>query len=777
MITGKQFMISCCLLLAMRVAGAQNMLVGNQQELNVALAKSHPGDSILLRSGVWKDIAITIETSGTAQQLLVIAAQEPGKVQLTGNSSIRFGSNYVTVSGLRFANGYAKDRAIVEFRTDDQHLANYCRFTNCEIENFSKPERFTTDSWLILWGQHNRIDHCIIGDKLNSGTTLIVELNDERSQNNEHSIDSNYFSGRSPLGSNGGEMIRVGVSRYSLTPSRTNIHHNYFERCSGEVEIVSIKSGNNNIYNNLFYESEGGLVLRHGSKNRIANNIFIGNNKPYTGGVRVINPGHTVSNNLFIELAGERFHSGFSVLNGVPNSSISRYHQVKDATIEHNTFVNCRSIIFGAGKDPERTATPQNVRFANNFIQPAGKVLYEDANKDGGIQFSNNGYTGTSLASPVRGFASEQVTYKEQQYHGRNYRLPVSKNGVDLSLLSWMDESATTPSWYIPMDSTLPVSTTYAVAIAQAKDLPVIVANARWNDIVELTDTGRYEMDKPIVISRPVTIRAKQGLPGKPELVSIAGKSLPAFMIIEKGGDLRVENIRFNNEYKSYEGVQSGISTTTGPMNAAYSLHVKGCVFFNFNETNNSCIKGTKSTYADSVVVEQCVFRNNAANAIDYAGEKEDKGIYNVEHLVVRNTLFTNTLSGAVNVYRGGNDESTTGPEVIIDHCTFNEVENRMQGSVLKLMGVQKAAITNCVFNKSGTSGRSIWFEEMSWDRLFVDYCSFYQSGRVSSFYNNVTGKHIFNSNPLFTNPSRSDYRLVATTSLKSVNGKPIGVQ
>ncbi len=51
---------------------------------------------------------------------------------------------------------------------------------------------------------------------------------------------------------------------YALTASRTNIHHNYFERCSGEVEIVSIKSGDNQINNNTFYECEGGLVLRHG---------------------------------------------------------------------------------------------------------------------------------------------------------------------------------------------------------------------------------------------------------------------------------------------------------------------------------------------------------------------------------------------------------------------------------------------------------------------------------------------------------------------------------
>lgn len=776
-IIAHKYVISIFLLLCTVKVSASTIYVSNQQELNTALSKARPGDSILLKSGVWSNTALVIETSGTAQQPLVITAQDPGKVLFTGNSFIRFGSDHVTVSGIHFTNGYAKDGPVVEFRNKEQQLANHCRLTNCVIENYSKPGRFDADHWLILWGQHNRIDHCVMGDKLNSGPTIIVELNDERSQNNYHSIDSNYFKGHSPLGANGGETIRVGVSRYSLTPSRTMIHHNYFEHCNGEVEIVSIKSGNNEIINNLFYECEGGLVLRHGSQNRVANNIFIGNNKPYTGGVRVINPGHTVTNNLFIDLAGERFHSAFSVLNGVPNSSISRYHQVKDAAISNNTFINCSSIIFGAGKDAERTAPPKDVRFANNLIEPVkGKALYEDANKDGGISFTGNVYTGIALTKPVKGFVNEKIEYTAQRYHGSSYRLPVSKQGANYALVSWMDDGNTGPSWYMAVDSTLPETTVYTVSLARSKELPAIVSKATAGDIIELTAMGPYEIDKPIIINKPVTIRAKNGLANKPELVNVSGKNLPAFMVIEKGGTLAVENIQFNSAYKSFGEVQSAISTTTAPMNGDYSLRIKGCVFFNFNENSSSCIKGTKSTYASKVVIEDCLFRNNAATGIDYSAEKEDRGIYNVEHLIVRNTVFANNLSGVINVYRGGNDESTTGPQVIIDHCTFSEVENRMQGCVIKLWGVQKASITNSVFNKSGAAGRVIWFEEMSWDKLLIDYCNFYQSGRISSFFNNVKGKHIYQSPPTFINLPRFDFRLAPGTALLSNKGKPLGV-
>ncbi len=103
---------------------ATTILVSNPQELKAALSKAQPGDSILLKAGIWKDVPLIIETSGTKEKPSFIVAQEPGKVQFTGNSFIRFGSDYVTVSGIHFTNGYTTDRAVVEFRNREQQLAN-----------------------------------------------------------------------------------------------------------------------------------------------------------------------------------------------------------------------------------------------------------------------------------------------------------------------------------------------------------------------------------------------------------------------------------------------------------------------------------------------------------------------------------------------------------------------------------------------------------------------------------------------------------------------------
>lgn len=768
-------MLTAILLLALNTGFSQRIPVKNDQELRSALTRAKPGDSIVLANGVWKDVPMLLTASGTMERPIVVMAETAGGVKLTGNSFIRFGSDYVTVSGLHFTDGYAAKEAIVEFRKADK-LANNCRLTQCVIENFSKPNRSDDDHWITLWGKNNRIDHCVIGNKLNTGTTLIVELNDERSQHNEHSIDSNYFKGRQPLGANGGETIRIGVSRYSLTSSNTNVHHNYFERCNGEVEIISVKSGNNRLTDNTFFECEGGLVLRHGSGNTVLNNIFIGNNKPYTGGVRVINPGHTVANNLFIDLAGKGFHGGFTVLNGVPNSPLNRYMQVTDVDIHHNTFLNCKTILFGAGKDEERTLPPARVTFRDNFIQTNNSAVYEDANNDGGITFRNNRYSGRSVATAPAGFVAEKPTLTTISWVGQQFKVPVVKEGADLSKLKWMSAANTGAAWYKPEPALAATPAIHSVAAADSQQLNAIIGNAAAGDIIELNEAAIYAVTEPLVLRKPLVIKAKNGLSGKPQLVSVSENGLAAFIILETGGSLSAERIIFNSAYGNYGAVKAGISTASQPMSPHYILKVDGCEFINFGEGGHVCIRGAKGTYADSVLISNSIFRDNAGVAIDFSAEKDDKGIYNVAYLSVRNSAFANLLSGAINVYRGGNDESTTGPEVVIDHCTFHNVENRMQGTVVKLIGVQVASITNSLFNYSGKGGRIIWFEEMAWDKLKIDYCNVFDSGRISTFFNKATGKNIIRKKPVFRDLAANDLRLANTTGFSGNDGKPMGI-
>ncbi|MDC6636593.1 hypothetical protein OEZ81_27000, partial [Leclercia adecarboxylata] len=80
--------------------------------------------------------------------------------------------------------------------------------------------------------------------------------------------------------------MRIGTSHDSQSDSRTVVENNWFEQCDGEVEIVSNKSGGNIYRGNVFQDSRGSLVLRHGHGNRVERNVFLGHGKAHTGGGR-----------------------------------------------------------------------------------------------------------------------------------------------------------------------------------------------------------------------------------------------------------------------------------------------------------------------------------------------------------------------------------------------------------------------------------------------------------------------------------------------------------
>ncbi len=753
-------------------ASGQPKQVNNPAALKAAVTAAQPGDVITLADGEWKDADLVLKGKGSASRPVIIRPQTPGGVILTGNSSLRIGGEYLVIKDLHFTNGNAGARDVITFRTDNDHLANHCRITGIVIDHYSQPERFKNDNWVVLWGKNNRVDHCTFENKMNAGPAMIVELNDERSQDNNHSIDSNYFKGRQRLGSNGGETIRVGVSRYSLTASRTKIMYNYFERCNGEVEVVSVKSGENLISFNTFFECEGSLVLRHGSKNIVEGNLFFGNEKPFTGGVRVINPGHKVFNNVFKDLRGTDFRAPLAVMNGVPNSLINRYYQVKDADIHHNTFINCSSILFGAGRDAERTLAPENVQFRNNLIVAPADSVYKDNNGGSGIILSGNGIADIPAADLPPGFKILKV--KSKMVKQFNLPGPVSDAGAPVLKLPLTGRAASGAKWWRSQpEETAFKGKRISVPVSDSRRLPEIVSAAAAGDTIELNSEGNYEIGKEIHVSKSLVITAAEALKKRPLLVSISEKGLPGFIVIDEGGELEIRGVAFAGTFKNYGDVSAGIVTTSKSMVLHYKLKVDNCEFYDFNESSFAGIKALKSTYADSIMVRNSVFRNISGSGIDLSAEKDDKGTYNSEYTIIENCVFTNILGSALNLYRGGNDESTLGPFLTIDHCTFNEVDNREQGAVLRLLGVQNASITNSVFSFSGQGGRSVQFQESRYDKLNVDYCNLYHSGGIDSFYGRVSGRNIYNTDPQFIDPQSRNFNLKAGSSLanKSSDG------
>ena len=267
---------------------AKNYKVSNISQYNEKVKIAIPGDSIILANGVWKDATIIFKGIGKPGKYISLKAETAGKVLIEGESSLSISGNWLHVSGLVFTKGHTPGRTVILFKTSEKEYAYNCVVSNCVIDNFNQPIREDEDNWIALWGKNNTVENCYLGGKSNVGTTLIVCPNDSNSIHNKHWIHRNYFGPRPRLGSNGGESMRLGTSQVCTLSSESIVEGNYFERCNGEVEIISNKSCDNRFINNTIFESEGSLVLRHGNRAVVSGNWFIGNGKPFTGGVRVI---------------------------------------------------------------------------------------------------------------------------------------------------------------------------------------------------------------------------------------------------------------------------------------------------------------------------------------------------------------------------------------------------------------------------------------------------------------------------------------------------------
>ena len=166
------------------------------------------------------------------------------------------------------------------------------------------------------------------------------------------------------------------------------VENNYFERCNGEVEIISNKSGGNVFRGNVFLESRGTLTLRHGNDNLVENNVFLGNGVDHTGGIRVINKRQTIRNNYLQGLAGYRFGSALTIMNGVPDSPINRYHQVEDSVIENNTIIDSAHIELAAGSDEERSAVPITTVLRTTWFTTGTEKIFTVHDDISGIECS-----------------------------------------------------------------------------------------------------------------------------------------------------------------------------------------------------------------------------------------------------------------------------------------------------------------------------------------------------------------------------------------------------
>jgi len=673
---------------------AEDFYVDSKASYYDAVSQVGPGDDIVFKNGTYRDFEIKFQAQGSKQAPVTLRAETKGEVVFSGQSNLAIAGSHVVVSGLVFKNGYSPSGSVISFRVNRDDVANHTRVTEVVIEDYSKPDKFESDYWVALYGKHNRFDHSYLAGKRNRGVTVAVRLDSADSTENYHQIDNNYFGYRPELGSNGGETLRIGTSHYSLENSFTRVENNVFDRCNGEVEIISVKSGGNTLHGNTFIESRGTLTLRHGNKNTITNNVFLGNGVPNTGGVRVINADQEVANNIFKGLTGYRFGSGFTVMNGVPNSPQNRYHQVKNANIHHNTFIDVSHIQLAAGADEERSAPPVDSVFTKNLVVanrvPTTFSFFDDIS---GITFSNN-IANYSVESQIEAGFTKRTDIGEST----NVTVDGMQVGADDSVKA-LSKDEVGPSWYQKKEYELPFKSGKEIRVEPGVNTIFdAVTQAEDGDVLVLGE-GKYSEEKIIKVEKVLSIEG-----ASPDLVTILPQRSALFEISDNGA-LALQRVTLAGTDAPDAAGNTLIRTKKWGMltNYRFTMDNVKVVDVDINHSFHFFSAGARS-FATHFSVTNSHFETISGNVFAFNKVKDDLGIYNVEVLNISNNVFENVSGALALIYRGGTDESTFGPKVTLSDNTLTKVghgkRNKRKASIF-LHGVQKTNIRNNKFDSS----------------------------------------------------------------------------
>jgi len=707
---------------------SNEVFVKTVKELNDAISYATAGSQIVLANGTWTDIQIKLYGHGTKKAPITLKAETAGSVFIEGKSYLHLGGEYLVVDGLYFRNGYAPESGVIRYQIGKDSTAFHSRVTNTVIDGFTRPNRWENDRWVELYGQHNQFDHNYVAGKGNDGATFMIYHKGNQHTNNYHKIEYNHFGPRPRKGGPRGETFRLGGSETSMTPGRATISNNFFDRCNGEVEIISDKTNFNRFLNNIFYKCEGSLVMRHSDYTTVDGNLFIGDDdSDFYGGIRVINSGHWITNNYFYKIKGEEFRSPLAVMNGIPKSSLNRYKQVTDAVVAYNTWVDCASPFqIGVGqnkaskdvlpKSEIRSAPPIRTVLANNIIynstvDPAPVVNHDDMR---GVQFENNVIF--NAGDPTDEFkifkhvsiVMEQINdwlfvpaegtneLLDEVYHGFDFeRISQDVFGADRSSKNRIgavansvkaksfkfEKSKYGPSWF-NTDTEKSVPSIHKISAIDGA-LESALKKAAAGDVLLLND-GEYSFAKSLTIDKAILIKAAKG--GKVSL-NYTGEAGSAAFNMSPLSRLELDGINLKGE-----GSQMAFAPLKENMSSSYKLFVKNSKVQNFDHI----LLASRGSFADSIGVDKTTFID-AKNGFVLAADQ--KGDYNAEMFSISNSSFENIDQNVIHFYRGGYDESTIGGVLTLKNNTFKQSgQKEKSGILLKTRGIINVLIEGNTF-------------------------------------------------------------------------------
>jgi poly(beta-D-mannuronate) lyase len=278
-----------------------------------------------------------------------LRAETPGKVVLTGSSSLTFSAPHNAAEGLLFQDGALSKGSVVTFRAD------HCRLSDTVVSNYNPPDLVTAYYWVFFEGSDNRVERCRFERKNHMGPLVGNAITGARRNT---VIECHFRDIGSSHGRNGMEIFRIwgygGNEELGEDGAFFTIERNLFEHADGEsMEIISLKSNRNKVVGNTIRATLGGITNRSGNFNTISGNIIDCEGRKGAYGMRVTGQRQRVSGNYISHcdygimlVSGEfidRDLTGkYSPVNreGTPLGRVPRYGWVRESEFSGNTFVD-----------------------------------------------------------------------------------------------------------------------------------------------------------------------------------------------------------------------------------------------------------------------------------------------------------------------------------------------------------------------------------------------------------------------------------------------------
>jgi len=563
----KYFLAAVLLLLATQVFNSQNITYNIDDPEDLRDVIYQPGDVIILKNGVYDtDERMRFLGSGTAENPVTFRAETPGGVIFTGGPRLTVGGDsddgvqtatgeYLIVDGFHWKGGYGASN-FIEFRNGNDY-AHHSTIQNCVIDGLGiEPDELAEDladeqipkhRWVVLYGTYNTVTNCSFMNKVSAGAIVLGEyaynafpaVEDGEEEVNTsclevgHKITNNYFYnfekvselyGKKANGddlSNAGdsESIRIGTSSYQMVNSNAIVSGNYFVQADGENEIITNKSKGNTYTNNTFRRSRGSLVLRHGSNATVDGNFFLGENIDGTGGVRITDSGHTITNNYIQDCiavnSNAKWNNGITFIGGNEDADIdcssddvsNGYQQTSNINVSNNSIVNTYSPLF---YNEDKGSTDPTGTVANNLIyfQTGNSNITDVISGDSdtafnnlgtGLTYTNNVFSGTSLGATTTGFSEETgitatangeiFTFTGADGKGANTasNTPISDDmvghGVGACFTDYQGNTITDGDCTIQVLETLSVSALSILSAEAASYDVTVTANVSWTAV------------------------------------------------------------------------------------------------------------------------------------------------------------------------------------------------------------------------------------------------------------------------------------------------------